>query len=109
MRRDPCKLALVAFIVGSLVATGCNRSSHSHASNENVAAGPPVDPGGGDDGGLGGGDDGGAGGSSGNDAGNGNDAPVPEPATLLLLGGGIAGIALLRRRRRSVSASARAS
>jgi len=106
--------------VGLLFA--CARTSHS-SSGVGQIVGPPVAPGGNDsddidpgndgDGGLGpdgggSGDDGSngdgsAGGGNGPDLDNDSDdghAPVPEPATLLLLGGGLAALAAARRKSR---------
>jgi hypothetical protein len=44
---------------------------------------------------------GGSQGGSGGGAGGGGGQPVPEPGTLLLVGSGLAGAALLRRRRQA--------
>ncbi|MGE3354131.1 MAG: PEP-CTERM sorting domain-containing protein [Planctomycetota bacterium] len=53
----------------------------------------------GDGGGKGGGGSTGGGGSNGGAGGDSGGSPVPEPGTMLLVGTGLAGAALMRRRR----------
>ena len=64
----------------------------------NGGGSPPGD-GGGSGGGGGGGKDPGGGGGGGGPAGS----PVPEPGTMLLVGTGLAGAALMRRRRQAAA------
>ena len=119
------RILLLACSFALLGLTGCGRGEYSKALPTNNPPAPinPTDPGamnggggttpnpggggttnpGGGGGGAtgGGGSGGGSGGGAGpgGGAGGGGGQPVPEPSTLLLVGSGLASIAMMRRRR----------
>jgi len=101
MRLGMRVLQSTSLLVALVPLSGCFKSGRTDLVG-NHSTSPPVDPGGGDSadpgpGGSGFGDPG----DPGDDGSSGPEAPVPEPATIALLGGGLAGIAMMRRRRRA--------